>query len=94
MPNDRRARPAADRSPARPVKHSFSVAGHRTSISLEAAFWEALKRAAAEEGVSVAALVGRIDGARGSAGLSSAIRVYLLARAEERAARALTWSSS
>ena len=34
----------------RPVKRSFTIAGHRTSISLEAPFWDALKEAAAEEG--------------------------------------------
>lgn len=63
---------------ARPVKRSFSIRGHRTSISLEAAFWEALKDAASREGVPLAALIARIDEARGSAGLSSAVRVWIL----------------
>jgi predicted DNA-binding ribbon-helix-helix protein len=62
----------------RPVKRSFSIKGHRTSISLEAAFWEALKEAAVREGVSLAALVARIDERRGSAGLSSAVRIWIL----------------
>lgn len=66
---------------ARPVKRSFSIAGHRTSVSLEAAFWSALKEAARRQGTSVAALVARIDATRGSAGLSSAIRVWLLQEA-------------
>ena len=63
---------------ARPVKHSFSIAGHRTSISLEAAFWDALRSAATAEGASLAGLVGRIDRQRGDAGLSSAVRVWIL----------------
>ena len=64
---------------SRPVKRSFSIAGHRTSISLEAPFWTALKDAAARETVSVAQLVARIDGHRNGANLSSAVRVWLLA---------------
>ena len=64
---------------ARPQKHSFTIGGHRTSISLEAAFWDALKAAAAEDGVSVSQLIARIDAQRSGAGLSSAIRVWLLA---------------
>ncbi len=64
--------------PSRPVKRSFSLSGHRTSISLEAAFWDALKEAAAVEGLSLAQLVGRIDLGRGAAGLSSAVRVWVL----------------
>lgn len=63
---------------ARPVKRSFSIRGHKTSISLEAAFWEALREAAAREGQPMAALVAAIDSHRGAAGLSSAVRVWLL----------------
>lgn len=59
-------------------KRSLSVAGHRTSISLEAPFWEALGALAATRGISVQRLVGEIDAARGAANLSSAIRVALL----------------
>jgi len=62
----------------RPVKRSFTIAGHRTSVSLEEAFWAALKEAAAAEQRSVASLVEHIDGGRGEAGLSSAIRVWVL----------------
>ncbi len=69
----------------RPVKRSFSLDGHRTSISLEAAFWDALKDAAAEDRVPLAALVATIDKDRGTAGLSSAVRVWLLQRLRERA---------
>ncbi len=62
----------------RPVKRSFSIRGHRTSISLEQPFWEALKQAAARERVSLAGLIARIDESRGAAGLSSAVRVWIL----------------
>ncbi len=62
----------------RPVKRSFSIKGHRTSISLEAPFWNVLKDAAAAEGVTLAKLVTRIDAERGAAGLSSAVRVWVL----------------
>jgi len=62
----------------RPLKRSFNIAGHRTSISLEAAFWAALKDVAAREGASVTQLVARIDSGRNGAGLSSAVRVWLL----------------
>lgn len=63
----------------RPRKRSFTIAGHRTSVSLEAPFWDALKEAAAAEGVSAAEMVRRIDSERAGAALSSAIRVHLLA---------------
>lgn len=69
--------------PGRVIKHSLSIAGHRTSISLEAAFWESLKTDAAERGLSLAALVGEIDARRGEANLSSAIRVHVLRRAQD-----------
>jgi predicted DNA-binding ribbon-helix-helix protein len=65
----------------RPVKRSFTIAGHRTSISLESAFWEALKAVALEQRLPVARLVARIDAARsrgGGSGLSSAVRVWIL----------------
>lgn len=64
----------------RPEKRSFSIHGHRTSISLEAPFWEALKEAAASEGLSLASLIAKIDDARkgGESGLSTAVRVWVL----------------
>ena len=61
------------------LKRSVMIAGHRTSVSLEAPFWEALREIAAGRGVSVAALVGEIDAGRGGQNLSSAIRVFVLA---------------
>ena len=60
------------------AKHSLLIAGHRTSVSLEHAFWSALRLLAAERGLSVASLVATIDAGRGTANLSSTIRVYLL----------------
>lgn len=60
------------------LKRSLVIAGHRTSVSLEAAFWEALRQLAAARGLSVQALVGRIDAERGGQNLSSAIRVFVL----------------
>lgn len=65
-------------SAARAIKHSLAIAGHRTSISLERAFWDRLKALAAGRGLSLAALVAEIDAGRGSANLSSAIRVFVL----------------
>jgi len=71
---------------AREVKRSLSIAGHRTSVSLEAPFWETLKEIAAQEGQSVAALVAMIDQGRAPGGLSlsGAIRVYVLNRLRAR----------
>lgn len=54
------------------------VAGHRTSVSLEDAFWRRLRRLAAERGLSVNALAALVDASRGEANLSSALRVYVL----------------
>ncbi len=75
--------PAADpmtpqRSAAAIVKRSLAIAGHRTSISLEDAFWEGLRHIAEERKLSVAALVAEIDATRGANNLSSAIRVFVL----------------
>lgn len=67
------------------VKRSVMVAGHRTSVSLEAPFWDGLKAAAARRGLSVQALVEKIDAGRGEQNLSSAIRVFVLAAAREEA---------
>ena len=60
------------------VKRSVMIAGHRTSVSLEDAFWQALMDLAAGEGRSVQTLVGRIDAERGERNLSSAIRLFVL----------------
>ncbi len=76
--NDAVSQGAAPPLSARVVKRSIVIAGHRTSVSLEDAFWRALKIIAAETGLSIARLVLQIDAARGEANLSSAIRVYVL----------------
>ena len=60
-------------------KRSLSIAGHRTSVSLEDAFWEALKAIAAAEGRSITALVAEVDSGRGATNLSSALRLHALA---------------
>lgn len=59
------------------VKRSVVIAGHQTSVSLEHAFWSALKQAAARRGVTINDLVTQIDQQR-QGNLSSAIRVFLL----------------
>ena len=65
----------------RPRKHSLTLRGHRTSVSLEDAFWLELRRLAEAEGKSLNDLVAEIDAARGvTSGLASAIRVYVLER--------------
>lgn len=65
----------------RPVKRSVTLRGHRTSVSLEEAFWREFRRLAAEDGMPLNELAGRIDAARGDVGLGSAIRVFVLERA-------------
>lgn len=70
---------------APPIKRSVTIAGHQTAISLEPIFWDALRRAAAQEGLPLNALIARIDVARLSAdpapNLASAIRCWLYERA-------------
>jgi predicted DNA-binding ribbon-helix-helix protein len=72
------------------VKRSVSIAGHRTSISLEEPFWASLREIADRDKISVQALIGRIDAERGEQNLSSAIRVFVLTDLRQR----LTTSSS
>ena len=59
------------------VKRSVRIAGHPTSISLEPAFWDALRDIAAGRGRPIAALLAEIDAARGG-NLSSAVRLFVL----------------
>lgn len=63
---------------ARPVKHSLTLRGHRTSVSLEPEFWEAFRHLASERGQTLNGLAIEIDEARGDVGLASAIRVFIL----------------
>ena len=60
------------------VKHSVTVAGHRTSISLEPEFWSALRKLALTHQRSVGAEIAAIDSTRGGRNLSSAIRLAVL----------------
>jgi predicted DNA-binding ribbon-helix-helix protein len=63
----------------RPVKRSLTLHGHRTSVSLEAAFWDAFRDIAAERGIPLNQLAAQIDDARsGDEGLASAIRLFVL----------------
>jgi predicted DNA-binding ribbon-helix-helix protein len=63
------------------LKRSITIAGHRTSVSLETPFWDALGRIAKERDTSVAALIAGIDRERqAKTSLSSAIRVFVLGR--------------
>ncbi len=62
----------------RPVKHSLTLRGHRTSVSLEAAFWDAFRLIAVQQGRSLNDLAAEIDARRADVGLASAIRVYIL----------------
>ncbi|RDD62528.1 ribbon-helix-helix domain-containing protein [Ferruginivarius sediminum] len=73
-----------DRDPTRLRKHSVTIAGHRTSLSLEEAFWRELRAFAAERGQSINALIAEIDAAR-RGNLSGAVRVWVLERLRERA---------
>lgn len=72
-------------APGRLRKRSVTLAGHRTSLSLEQAFWEELKALAAEEGLSLQALIERLDRERvagdgPAASLSGTLRVHVVQR--------------
>ena len=63
-------------------KHSLTLRGHRTSVSLEPEFWAAFRALAAQRGQPVNALAAEIDAERGvERGLASAIRVFVLRQA-------------
>ena len=69
---------------ARPVKHSLTLRGHRTSVSLEDAFWQAFRDLAARREMTINALAAQIDADRGDVGLASAIRVHVLRDLQDR----------
>ena len=77
-----RARPGDDEKESRVsglIKRSFSLAGHRTSVALEAEFWDTLAGIAAREGQTLSALVAATDAARAAERpLASALRVLAL----------------
>lgn len=71
----------------RPVKRSLTLRGHRTSVSLEDAFWQAFREIARDEGKAINTLAAEIDADRGTeVGLASAIRVFVLKRVGARGA--------
>ncbi|MGE0733898.1 MAG: ribbon-helix-helix domain-containing protein [Alphaproteobacteria bacterium] len=64
-------------------KRSVTIMGHRTSVSIEDEFWEALRDLAAREGLTVKELIARVDsGADGN--LSSALRLHVLRMLREK----------
>lgn len=69
----------------RPIKRSLTLKGHRTSVSLEDAFWRAFREIAEARGQPLNALAAEIDAARATdTGLASAIRVFVLAHYRSR----------
>jgi predicted DNA-binding ribbon-helix-helix protein len=60
------------------VKRSIVVAGHKTSVSLEEAFWTSMKEISASRSMTLSDLVSEIDKGRKQGNLSSAIRLYVL----------------
>jgi len=60
------------------VKRSIVVAGHKTSVSLEEAFWNGMKEISGTRDMTLSELVGEIDSNRQQGNLSSAIRLFVL----------------
>jgi predicted DNA-binding ribbon-helix-helix protein len=60
------------------IKRSIVIAGHKTSVSLEDAFWRGLKEIAQSRGVTLSDLVAAIDSERQLGNLSSAVRLFVL----------------
>ena len=60
------------------VKRSIVLAGHKTSVSLEDAFWRALKEIAGGRQITLSNLVSEIDSERQQSNLSSTIRLFVL----------------
>lgn len=60
------------------IKRSIVIAGHKTSVSLEEAFWRSLKEIARERSATLSEVVAGIDSGRRHGNLSSAIRLFVL----------------
>jgi predicted DNA-binding ribbon-helix-helix protein len=60
------------------IKRSIVIDGHKTSVSLEDAFWEGVKEIAHKRRMTLSALVGTINGQRHEGNLSSALRLFVL----------------
>ena len=71
------------------VKRSIVVASHKTSVSLEEAFWNGMKEISSARNMTLSELVGEIDGNRQQGNLSSAIRLFVLDYFRSRASGAL-----
>lgn len=71
------------------VKRSVVVDGHKTSVSLEDAFWTTLKDIAARRGITLSMQIASIDEQRKTSNLSSAIRLFVLEHFRTRAASAM-----
>ena len=69
----------------KPRKRSITIAGHATSISLEAPFWDAIRDIASQQDMSTQDLIAEIDSSKRMASLSSAIRVYILSWYQDKA---------
>lgn len=63
---------------SRVIKRSIVIAGHRTSVSIEEAFWQGLKDIALSRKTTLCELVASIDSGRRHGNLSSAIRLFVL----------------
>lgn len=66
------------------IKRSIVIAGHKTSVSLEDAFWRGLKDIAVDRGTTLSDLVASIDTGRPHGNLSSAIRLFVLSHYQSR----------
>lgn len=71
-------------------KYSATLHGHRTSFSLEEAFFAALRAIAEERGLPLAALIAEVDDARAGGNLSSALRLHVLRYYQERSDASVT----
>ena len=60
------------------IKHSISLAGHNTSVTLENQFWDGLREIAQNENISITTLIERIDTDRIGSNLSSSVRLFVL----------------
>ena len=68
------------------LKRSIVLRGHRTSVTLENAFWFGLREIADERGISLGSLVAEIDSDRTGLNLSSSLRLFVLEHFKKRAA--------
>ena len=73
-----RVSPTQGRKNSSVIKRSVIRNGHKSSISLEDQFWDALREIADEKDIAISTLVAAIDHNRTTSNLSSAIRVYVL----------------